>query len=487
MVVGKTALHISLVAGLGVTGFAAEARAEWITHIYGAHAEVALLESADVQESSGLVASRTSPDIYWTQNDSGGTPHVWALRLNAADIAAHVARKMGSVYLPSASNVDWEDIAAGPGPRIYVFDGGDNPPCDRTSKRIHRFLEPAIDPDGPPISLSPPCESILFEYPDSANPSLPADSNDERFDCETLLVHPATGDIYVVTKRTNANVAAARVYKLEAGAIVWGSPAVHVLQFVADLGSRVPGTTTGGDIDPFGTRLLVRNYSTAYEFTLPSGQAFDSIFAQTPRSISLAGEIQGEGICFSAGGGNILCSSEVQIVGPGTCPLYMVPWHLANARAVGIGFDEATVRWDTAMPAGSAVDYGTTTSYGSVVNDPTTVSTHEILLTSLFPGVQYYYRVSSGSWAYPQSAEAAQVFFTTLAGLPGDFDLDQDVDQADFGRFQSCLSGNGVLQADPACEPAKLDSDQDVDQIDSAIFLQCLSGPGVLADPNCAS
>ncbi len=484
MAVGKTA--VLLLIGLVVTGLAAVAGAQWATHVYGTHAEVALLETNDVQESSGLVASRTSPDIYWTHNDSGGTPHVWALRLKATDIATHLARKMGSVYLPSASNVDWEDIAAGPGPRIYVFDGGDNPPCERTNKRIHRFIEPVIDPEGAPISVSPVFESIRFEYPDSANPSLPADGDDERFDCETLMVHPTTGDIYIVTKRTNANAAAARVYKLAAGSIAWNSPAVHVLQFVADLSGKVPGTTTGGDIDAFGLRLLVRNYSTAYEFTLSGGQPFDDIFAQTPRSISLSGEIQGEGICFSAGGGDIVCTSEVQIVGPQTCPLYIVPWRLANARAVDIGMDRATIMWDTAVPAASAVDYGLTTSYGSTVSDPAQITAHEMPLTSLVPGRRYYYRVASGGLVYPQSAEAAKVFFTTAAGPPGDFDLDEDVDQADYGRLQACLSGSAVSQNDPACEPAKLDDDADVDQADLVAFLGCLSGPGEPADPACA-
>jgi hypothetical protein len=34
--------------------------------------------------------------------------------------------------------------------------------------------------------------------------------------------------------------------------------------------------------------------------------------------------------------------------------------------------------------------------------------------------------------------------------IPGDFDNDGDVDQADFGVFQRCLSGGGV-PADPNC------------------------------------
>lgn len=69
--------------------------------------------------------------------------------------------------------------------------------------------------------------------------------------------------------------------------------------------------------------------------------------------------------------------------------------------------------------------------------------------------------------------------------IPGDFDNDKDVDQADFGRFQACLSGSGFDQPDPLCSPARLDVDNDVDQSDFAIFFRCISGSGVQGDPDC--
>jgi len=69
--------------------------------------------------------------------------------------------------------------------------------------------------------------------------------------------------------------------------------------------------------------------------------------------------------------------------------------------------------------------------------------------------------------------------------VPGDFDRDGDVDQANFGRLQACLSGSGVVYL-PGCELADLQSDGDVDQDDLMIFRRCMSGANVLADPNCA-
>jgi hypothetical protein len=316
------------------------------------------------------------------------------------------------------------------------------------------------------------------------NPSLPADANDERYDCETLMVHPTTGDIYLVTKRTTANVATARVYKLLASSLIWDNATVHVLQFVANISSSVPSTPTGGEIDPFGRRVLVRNYSTSYEFTLPQGQPFDNIFSQVPRSISMSGEFQGEGICYAADGANIFSTSEVLGVGPQTCPIYMVPWQLANTRAEAIGSDHASIRWNTATSVGSTVDYGTTTSYGNTVSNPAAVTAHDILLTSLLPQTRYYYRVTSGSLVYPPPAEAAGVYFATLPGHPGDFNLDNDVDQEDYGHFQACFSGSAI-PAGPGCSNADLDVDTDVDQNDFTLFMNCWSGPNVPNNLNC--
>lgn len=69
--------------------------------------------------------------------------------------------------------------------------------------------------------------------------------------------------------------------------------------------------------------------------------------------------------------------------------------------------------------------------------------------------------------------------------VPGDRDLDGDVDQGDFGHFQCCLSGVGAPQDDPDCQDAKFDADKDVDESDFALFQQCMSGAGVPANPFC--
>lgn len=83
--------------------------------------------------------------------------------------------------------------------------------------------------------------------------------------------------------------------------------------------------------------------------------------------------------------------------------------------------------------------------------------------------------------------EAQTVTVTVdVTTAPGDHDGDGDVDQADFGAFQICLTGPGVIQDDPDCRDALLDGDEDVDQDDFGIFQRCISGPNRPAAKDCA-
>ncbi|NLE59640.1 MAG: BACON domain-containing protein [Planctomycetes bacterium] len=75
-----------------------------------------------------------------------------------------------------------------------------------------------------------------------------------------------------------------------------------------------------------------------------------------------------------------------------------------------------------------------------------------------------------------------------IQSVKPDFDGDGDVDQADFGHLQECMSGFAVPQIDPDCSDTLLNPDDEfVDGTDLGIFLGCLSGSGVRADMTCAA
>ncbi len=70
------------------------------------------------------------------------------------------------------------------------------------------------------------------------------------------------------------------------------------------------------------------------------------------------------------------------------------------------------------------------------------------------------------------TAASADINLQVLAAYRGDFDRDNDVDQADFSVLQLCLD----RQLDAGCAAANLNRTGDINQADVLVFLDCLSG-----------
>ena len=80
---------------------------------------------------------------------------------------------------------------------------------------------------------------------------------------------------------------------------------------------------------------------------------------------------------------------------------------------------------------------------------------------------------------------AVDVEGCSIAGVPGDVDRDNDVDQQDFGFFQACLTAVGVPLNDPTCRRADMNGDNSVNRLDLSFFLKCRSGADIPANPGC--
>ena len=270
-----------------------------ISKAYGSPNYLGELEDKSVDESSGIVASRRNRDLFWTHNDSGDGPFIYAFD--------RAGEKRGTWRLTGAKALDWEDIATGPGPKkgqpyLYVGDIGDNG-RERREIVVYRVAEPVVVPEDVATNrLEPqqtePVETIRLRYPD------------KRHDAEALAVHPTTGDLYVITKTMNTT-AAASVYKLAAP---FSTTAINTLEKVGEVRvpSIVPGMITGGDISPDGTRLILCDYFNAYEVNLPENSRgnFDDIWKQSPAIVRLGERQQGEAICYRSDGRAILATSE---------------------------------------------------------------------------------------------------------------------------------------------------------------------------------
>ncbi len=264
---------------------------------YGKPVRLANLEDSSVNESSGVVASRRNPNVFWTHNDSGDGAFLYAFD--------RAGRKRGVWKVSGAEARDWEDIAAGPGPRrdqsyLYVGDIGDNL-RRRETITVYRLPEPLINSAGVSSTKKNPlatetAEAIRLKYPDG------------KHDAEALMVHPATGDLYVVTKMS---LGASGVYK---AAAPFSTLKVITLTRVAEL--RLPslfeGMVTGGDISPDGSRVVLCDYLKVYEISLPvnSKERFDDVWKRPLMTIETGTRQQGESVCYRPDGKAILLTSE---------------------------------------------------------------------------------------------------------------------------------------------------------------------------------
>lgn len=108
--------------------------------------------------------------------------------------------------------------------------------------------------------------------------------------------------------------------------------------------------------------------------------------------------------------------------------------------------------------------------------------------TAAMPLGQFTATITITATNAENSPQVIDVYLTVQGPprAPVDFDEDGDVDQEDFGRFQSCFSGPGIAQPRPDCKGALLDGDLDVDFDDFGRFQLCMTGPNINANPDCA-
>ena len=253
------------------------------------------IKSAEINESSGIAASPCQADVFWTHNDSGDGAFIFAINSEG--------KNLGAWRVASAENRDWEDIAAFKTATgecfLYIGEIGDND-RKREEMKIYRVKEPIVSDASKSTTRKDAlntenAETIKFAYADG------------RFDAEALMIHPQTGDVYILTKRKDA---ASGVYKLAAN---YSADKTNKLKKIAELSvPAIPnGFLTGGAISPDGRRAVVCDYFSAYEIALPEGaNNFDEIWKQKITIVNLGERQQGEAISYSADGSSIFATSE---------------------------------------------------------------------------------------------------------------------------------------------------------------------------------
>jgi len=253
---------------------------------YGKSRKVATLANQEVCESSGLACSRLKPGVFWTHNDSGGGPRLYAFNSQGNHLATYTVTGAGAR--------DWEDMASvqvGGKSLLVIADIGDNR-WSRKTCTLYVVPEPPVGTKERPINAKVGVgRRIDFTYADGPR------------DCEAVAIDSARGTIYLVSKeglkcgvyevpwpRGKARPAEPLVAKRVAE--VKMSPAVAM------------------DMSPDGRRAVVLTYVEAYEFTRGPKETWSAAFARPPRKLPMPRRNQGESICYGRDGKTLYLTSE---------------------------------------------------------------------------------------------------------------------------------------------------------------------------------
>lgn len=423
--------------------------------------------TSDWQENSGVARSRLAA------NGAGDSGHLWHISDSPANalLAQRIsdAAGRGKWTLTGATISDLEDIASatvGGVDYLYLADIGDNSNA-RATFNIFRVVEPTIT--GSDQSTANFIQ-IVCEYPAGDLPS--------HKDAETIFVDPATGDIYIVTKR----ITPAKLYRLAHAASYTGT---QTLEFVGDIwtgpftddatGPSTGGYYVGGAINDAGTLLVLKNYQDVFVF--PRNPATQTIFqALSQTGIVVEGyvggerpsshpnnEPKGEGICFLANDDLITTSEYNATYGSSASAYPTFRYAKLAATPIQVEFQEGTngyagtsdtYIWSLSTEQGNAkgtettfvCDYnsGTDERYGLLKFDLSSIPPQATII-----GCDLYLNINTEG----QFFELRKMYqpwnesstYTSLGGLPAFDDVDAaSVPDAVHGNYDT-IQGTGVF------------------------------------------
>ncbi|MFF3913199.1 WD40 repeat domain-containing protein [Streptomyces sp. NPDC001852] len=223
-----------------------------------------------ITESSGLAASRLHPGIYWTHNDSGDGPYVYAVDSRTGRTVARITLR--GIGAPR----DAEAISIGPHNEIYLGDIGDNLGGKWPYVWIYRLPEPKVLKDQTVTATQ-----YVVKY-----------ANGPR-DAESLVVHPKTGRVYIINKKEDGG-------HLYEGPATLSTSGTNIFRPIA----AVDLWATDAAFSPDGRQLAVRGYLGGIYYDWSGGRI------KREGQLDVPLQEQGEGVSYSVDGTKLLYSSE---------------------------------------------------------------------------------------------------------------------------------------------------------------------------------
>ena len=244
----------------------------------GRFRKLAELTNTEINESSGLAISNRAPGIFWTHNDSGDRPRIFAFD--------QTGKHLGMCRLRGAGFIDWEDMAsfqrAGKS-WLLLADIGDNA-FDRQSYSLYLCEEPPV------AALEVDATAIRFRYEDGGH------------NCEAVAVDPQQGVILLAIKVFSSSCT---IYELNLP-----EKATSEVLVARQLATVTIPLATAMDISPDGRRAVIVTYSDAFEFGRSEGESWQQAFAKPPKQLSMPIRRQGESICYGADSRTLYLTSE---------------------------------------------------------------------------------------------------------------------------------------------------------------------------------
>ncbi|MBJ3806823.1 WD40 repeat domain-containing protein [Streptomyces flavofungini] len=230
-----------------------------------------------ITESSGLVASRAHPGVYWTHNDQDKGAFLYAVDSATGETVATIT--MTGVGKPR----DVEAISMGPDGDLYVGDIGDNLGGKWSFVWVYKLPEPKQLKD-----QSIRAKQYVVKYSDGPR------------DAESMMVHPKTGRVYIVDKNEDGE-----------GSLYEGPPPAAMSTSRTNVFKRVADVdlwATDGAFSPNGKQLALRGYlgGVSYRWEGAGGKI------KREGRLSVPLQRQGESVAYSPDGSRLMYGTEGQ-------------------------------------------------------------------------------------------------------------------------------------------------------------------------------
>ncbi|QDQ12191.1 WD40 repeat domain-containing protein [Streptomyces spectabilis] len=229
------------------------------------------IEDPRITESSGLVASRAHPGVYWTHNDQDSGAYLYAVDSRTGRTVARIT--MTGVGKPR----DVEAISMGPDGSLYVGDIGDNLGGKWSYVWVYKLPEPKELKD-----QSVRATQYVVKYADGPR------------DAEALMVHPRTGRVYIADKKEDGG-------SLYEGPARLSTSGTNVFRRVASTDLWV----TDGAFSPDGKHLALRGYFGGVGFTWRDGGRI-----KREGRLRVPLQRQGESVAYSPDGSRLMYGTE---------------------------------------------------------------------------------------------------------------------------------------------------------------------------------